>query len=184
MQKFKNKYRIPSARLATWDYSWPGSYFITICTKNRNHYFGEIRNGEMYLNEIGIIADQCWAEIPGHFNNITLGEFVIMPNHTHGIINIERSSFAVETGHALSLPQTIQNNNHHFRFRNPGKNTISSMVGSFKSAVSRLAHPINKNFGWQTRFHDHIIHSHADYLRISDYILNNPVKWIEDRFNR
>ncbi|MCX6316774.1 MAG: transposase, partial [Bacteroidetes bacterium] len=89
MQKFQNRYRIPSARLATWDYGCPGSYFITICTKNREHFFGDINNSEMYLNAIGLIADQCWAALPEHFNKITLGEFVIMPNHTHGIITIE-----------------------------------------------------------------------------------------------
>ncbi len=109
MEKFKNKYRIPSARLAGWDYSRPGSYFITICTKNREHFFGEIKNHEMYLNEIGIIADKCWAKIPDHFENTLLGEFVIMPNHVHGIINI--SDPAVETGHALSPDDTNEPTN-------------------------------------------------------------------------
>jgi putative transposase len=95
MEKFKNKYRIPSARLACWNYGSPGLYFITICTKNRKHFFGEIKNDEMFLNEIGVIADKCWAEIPDHFQNTTLGQFVIMPNHVHGIIIIDGS---VETG--------------------------------------------------------------------------------------
>ncbi|MCX6316773.1 MAG: transposase, partial [Bacteroidetes bacterium] len=85
----------------------------------------------------------------------------------------------VETGHALSLQQQ-----RHYRFRNPGKNTISTMVGSFKSAVTRLSRSINPEFGWQTRFHDHIIRNHMEYGRIADYILNNPANWKEDRFHK
>ena len=198
MKKFNNKYRIPSARLASWDYSQPGFYFITICTKNRKHFFGEIKTNEMYLNEVGVIADKCWLEIPDHFQNTMLGEFVIMPNHVHGIIvigdRVETGSALSpdennnttglakpvvlnETGHALSLP--IQS---HFRFRNQGKNTISAMAGSFKSAVTKLSRPVNPDFEWQTRFHDHIICNHDDFLRISNYILNNPANWNKDKF--
>ena len=121
MEKFKNKYRIPSARLQNWDYGSPGLYFITICTKNRECYFGEIKNGEMILNETGKIADQCWAEIPAHFKLVELGEFVIMPNHLHGIIIINESvsenvcvSEPVEIGHALSYNQP-----HHHRYKTP-----------------------------------------------------------------
>ncbi|MBK7158885.1 MAG: hypothetical protein IPH77_10055 [Ignavibacteria bacterium] len=71
--KFKNKYRIPSARLQSWDYGKNGSYFITICTKNREHFFGEIFNEKMHFNEIGKIADKYWKEIPIHFPFIELG---------------------------------------------------------------------------------------------------------------
>ncbi|MGQ0739992.1 MAG: transposase [Bacteroidota bacterium] len=222
MEKFNNKYRILSARPAGWDYSRPGSYFITICTKNRSHFFGEIKNREMRLNEIGIIADKYWAEIPNHFDNTMLGQFVIMPNHVHGIIIINDpvetghalspnentqpdgpvtenhlfprknilsgeiepepddktgSVLSSETGHALSLPDTP-----HFRFRNQGKKSVSAMIGSFKSAVSKFSRPINNDFGWQTRFYDHIIRSHEDYVRISDYIINNPANWETDKF--
>ncbi len=228
MKKFKNKYRIPSARLAGWDYSHPGSYFITTCTKNRKHFFGEIIDGEMHLNEIGVIADNSWAEIPDHFENITLGEFIIMPNHVHGIITINDR---VETGHALSLPHALSpdkiksvpgldlsvtdldlpqtdldlpqtdlakpdlaghlpgETGHalslpHPRFRNPGKNSIPTMVGSFKSAVTKLSNPVHTRFGWQSRFYDHIIRGPEDYLRISNYILNNPANWNSDKLNK
>ena len=136
----------------------------------------------MYLNEIGKIADQFWADIPNHFQNIELGEFVIMPNHVHGIIIINDS--IVETGHALSLQQQQNSNNKstHPRFRNQGKNTISAMAGSFKSAVSKSAHAIDPNFAWQTRFYDHIIRSHDEFVRISNYIANNPANWNNDKF--
>ena len=183
MDKFKNKYRISSARLATWDYSNPGLYFITICTQSRINFFGEIVNDEMYLNEIGKIADKFWGEIPDHFQNVELGEFVVMPNHVHGIIIINESPAIVETGHALSLPKQITNNKSpHPRFRNQGKNTISSMVGSFKSAVTKFAHSIDPGFGWQSRFYDHIIRSPDDYIRITNYIAHNPENWKEDKF--
>lgn len=172
--KFKNKYRISSARLSSWDYGNPGMYFITICTKDRVKYFGEIVNAQMHLNTFGKIAEQCWREIPEHFKNVELGEFIIMPNHVHGIIIINES-VSVETGHALSLPR---------RFRNQGKNTISAMVGSFKSAVTKIARAVNPVFGWQSRFHDHIIRTADDYKRISNYIINNPANWREDKFYR
>jgi len=88
--KFRNKYRIPSNRLKNWDYGSNSAYFITICTKNREHFFGEIQNGKMQLNELGKNAFQFWMEIPNHFPFIELGNFVVMPNHTHGILIIDK----------------------------------------------------------------------------------------------
>jgi REP element-mobilizing transposase RayT len=190
MEKFKNKYRIPSARLRDWDYGSPGLYFITICTHDRKNFFGEIKNGEMFLNENGTIADNCWSEIVEHFKNVDLGEFVIMPNHVHGIVIINENAetgYAVEKGYTLSLQS---NSSTHFRFRNQGKNTISAMVGSFKSAVTKLANRRHKSclistpeiFGWQTRFYDHIIRTKDEYILISKYIINNIANWKEDKF--
>ena len=90
--KFRNKYRIASARLKNWDYGRNASYFITICTKNRAHFFGEVNpiTHEMQLTEIGKLADKFWMEIPIHFPFVQLGEFVVMPNHTHGILIIKK----------------------------------------------------------------------------------------------
>ncbi len=90
--KFNNKYRISSARLQTWDYSSKGSYFITICTKNREHFFGEIIDSKMQLNETGKLAENYWKEIPVHFSFIELGNFVVMPNHVHGILIIHKNA--------------------------------------------------------------------------------------------
>ena len=190
MERFKNKYRIPSARLRSWDYGSPGLYFITICTNDRKNFLGEIKDAEMFLNENGTIADKCWSEIVEHFKNVELGEFVIMPNHIHGIIIINEdieTGHAVETGHAQSLQS---DSSTHFRFRNQGKNTISAMVGSFKSAVAKLANRRDKaclvstseKFGWQSRFYDHIIRTRKEYLRISNYIINNIANWRQDKF--
>ena len=88
--KFQNKYRIPSARLQNWDYSSNGAYFITICTQNREHYFGEIKDAAMQLSTIGQLAEQYWKEIPNHFPFVELENFVVMPNHIHGILIINK----------------------------------------------------------------------------------------------
>lgn len=95
VDKFKNKYRIPSSRWQSWDYGSQGSYFITICTRFRKHYFGKIENEEMYLNELGLITHQEWLKSPTlrPDMNIELGEFVVMPNHFHGIITIGENQF-------------------------------------------------------------------------------------------
>ena len=86
MAKYKNKYRIESTRLKGWDYRNPGEYFITICTQNRQHFFGECKNGKMKLSTAGAIAQGFWFEIPKHYDHVQLGEFVVMPNHVHGIL--------------------------------------------------------------------------------------------------
>ncbi len=83
-------------RLETWDYSWNGFYFVTICIKNRYGYFGDIKNGEMHLSDVGRIAEKFWQEIPDHFSESKLGEFVIMPNHLHGIVIINRDRLVDE----------------------------------------------------------------------------------------
>ena len=92
MEKFQNKYRIPSARLQNWDYGSNGVYFITICTADRNHYFGEILEMQLNASEMGKLAQQYWIEIPHHFPSVKLGDFVIMPNHIHGILIIEKNT--------------------------------------------------------------------------------------------
>lgn len=96
---YQNKYRIPSTRLKNWDYGANAAYFITICTKNRAHYFGEVTDGEMKLSEIGKIANKFWAEIPEHFPFIELGAFIIMPNHTHGILILNKKENLSDLNH-------------------------------------------------------------------------------------
>jgi putative transposase len=85
---YRNKYRIESIRYPDYDYSSPGKYFITICTKNKIPYFGKILNGRMILSETGIIVNDYWMAIPSHYPHITLDEYIIMPDHIHGIIII------------------------------------------------------------------------------------------------
>ena len=189
--KFQNKYRISSIRAQWWDYGWNGAYFITICTQDRKHYFGEIKNNEMILSEVGIIADLLWHQIPIHHKNVELGDFVVMPNHIHGILIIDKQldnvniveTGCVEIGHALSLPplEIFQKPGSN-RFQNIGKNTISSIVGSYKSAVTKHANRLGYPHKWQKLFYDNIIRSNNDYQRISDYIVSNPENWAKDKF--
>lgn len=175
MSLYQNKYRNESARLHGYDYSSEGAYFVTICTKNRNHYFGEIFNGEMILNDIGIITEEIWFEIRIHYPSAILGAFVIMPNHIHGIIVIDysvKNPAADGTEHVPSLSDPSIRR----------KKTVSNMVGSFKSAVTRRVRSFEPNFNWQTRFYDHIIRKQEDYDRIEHYIKNNPKNWEKDTF--
>lgn len=88
--KFLDIYRIPSARAGWWDYGNNAAYFVTICTDGREQYLGEIRDGIMHLSEMGKIANLNWMEIPGHFPFIKLDVFVVMPNHLHGILVIDK----------------------------------------------------------------------------------------------
>lgn len=192
-EKFQNKYRISSIRAQWWDYGWNGAYFITICTQDRKHYFGEIQNNKMILSAAGIIADLLWHQIPTHHKNVELGDFVVMPNHIHGILIIDKKSnnidldFAndaniVQTGHALSQHALSLQNPGSQRFQNIGKNTISSIVGSYKSAVTKHANRLGYPHQWQKLFYDNIIRSNNDYQRISDYIVSNPENWTKDKF--
>jgi putative transposase len=196
MDKFKNKFRIPSARLQDWDYSSEGAYFITICTRDRAHLFGDIENGIMALSNVGVVANLMWFEIKNHAKSIELGEFIVTPNHIHGILIINDMKVAndtneiandiddVETRHALSLHHApiTRPNIGSSRFQNQGKNSVSSIIGSYKSAVTKHANRLGFEFGWQERFHDHIIRNAESFETIQNYIANNPLKWKEDKF--
>jgi REP element-mobilizing transposase RayT len=182
-----------SIRLKEYDYSQAGLYFITICVKNNACLFGKITDGKICLSAIGAIADVLWHEIKNHAKNVELHEFVVMPNHIHGIIEITTDDgvgATVGAGHALPLPpqpQTADVRATHAlpqsRFQNQGKNTISSIVGSYKSAVSKHAHRLGfAEFAWQRNYWENIIRSSNDYTRIAQYIINNPINWNEDKF--
>jgi len=178
--KYQDLYRIQSSRLQSWDYRCNGAYFITICTKNGIQYFGDITGSEMKLSHIGILADVYWYEIKNHFINVELGGFIVMPNHIHGIIllnNTDNSS--TETLNLKSLNKQQQNT---MTTISPKKGSISTIVRSYKSAVSRNANRLGYNFSWQSRFHDHIIRNQKSYNHIKEYIKTNPQRWKEDRF--
>lgn len=198
-KKFRNKYRTETTRLKSWNYGWNGAYFVTICTQNREPFFGEISEGEMNLSELGKITDQCWNDIPNYHPYVRLGKFVVMPNHVHGIIIIDKSDGdPVKTQHLASqnkpdkMPypeaqgvapvrwnkskQTPQN-----RF-GPQSNNLASIVRGFKIGVTKNARKIRPDFNWQPRYHDHIIRDEESYQRISEYIRNNPAKWNKDKF--
>jgi REP element-mobilizing transposase RayT len=175
MKIFRNKYRVESARLKDWDYSTPWWYYVTICTKNMECFFGEVKNGEMVLNELGKIVKEEWLKTKEIRKKIDLDYFVVMPNHFHGIIIIEGCEFVethgiVEThGHA-SLHKVTNN--------------LSNIIRGFKGACTKRIHLNNiKSFSWQSRFYDHIIRNEKDLYRIREYIQNNPLKWVLDEYN-
>ena len=176
MEKFQNRYRIPSARAAWWDYSSPGKYFITICTAFRECIFGKITDKRMILSEAGKIVLQEWIKSFKIRSELSCDTFVIMPNHLHAILCIGASSEVTD------IKTPIEN--HGVAYRSP--KSISSFVGGFKSAATTRINELRKTPYapvWQTRFHDHIIRDETEYQRIYWYIRNNPKNWKEDKFH-
>ncbi len=173
MTLYKNKYRIESARLKGYDYSSPGWYYITICTKKRVNYFGNIVEtpnlgvsavetpnlgvsmAKIQLSEIGIIADTYWNEIPIHNPHLKLDIYQIMPDHIHGIIQI------------TDVPP-----------KSKSRPTIGEIINQFKRICTLTTKYANIKFAWQPRFYDHIIRDDAELQRIRNYIRDNPQNWI------
>jgi REP element-mobilizing transposase RayT len=212
MEKFRNKYRIPSARLPNWDYGWNGAYFVTICTANRKCFFGNILYSEMQLFEIGKLANKFWLEIPEHFPFVKLDVHVVMPNHVHGIIVIDKTDDGrndinelndgdnggknggdndgrhVETQNFASLPppqqQPSTNKPQPKNKFGPQSQNLASIIRGYKTGVTKYARNNNIDFGWQSRFHDHIIRNNTEYQRIKNYIINNPKNWNDDSLKK
>lgn len=190
MEKFQNKYRISSARLQGYNYGNVGMYFITICTANREHYFGEITDGKMKLSKIGVLADVFWYEIKNHSKNIELHQFVVMPNHIHGILEIldndnnGRRDVAYNVSTTINVTTSTQTKNQQMSKISPKSGTIGRIIGSYKGAVTKHANRLGFDFNWQSRFHDHIIRNDKSLERIQNYIINNPQKWADDKFNK
>ena len=185
MKKFQNKYHIESTRLQNWDYGSNAAYFITICTKNRNHFFGKIIDKKMQLSEIGKMANKYWDEIPEHFPFVKLDAFVVMPNHVHGIIIIDKPDNGtgnVDTQNFAYLPQSKQQTRFKNKFGPQSKN-LASIIRGYKIGVTKNAKKIDANWAWQPRYYDHIIRNNISFERIRNYILLNPQKWNDDKFN-
>ena len=201
MKQWRGKYRVASARLQHYDYRTNGAYFITICTHQQVRFFGECLDGEMKLSTMGAIVQGFWYEIPKHFAFVSLGEFVVMPNHVHGILILNNtvetlhcnvSTNAAQPEQSWQPVQTLHCNvstdapkNEFFSAISPDAGSISTIVRSYKSICSKhihLAFPA-QNFRWQARFYDHIIRDEPAYEKISNYILHNPASWEDDKFN-
>ncbi len=181
MDLFKNKYRIGSARLKNWDYSNIGYYFVTICTKDRKYFFGDVKNSEMQLFVIGEMAEKFWMEIPKHFKNVKLDRHIVMPNHIHGIINIFK-----KCGRNEAMPNRRNEAMPRFyRKISPKPKSLSVIIGSFKSVVTKFVNDEypSFHFQWQSRFYDHIVRDEESLNRIRNYIDLNPEKWERDRNN-
>ncbi|WP_319480064.1 transposase [uncultured Draconibacterium sp.] len=202
--KFRNKYRISSARLQNWDYGRHAAYFVTICTQGREHYFGHVVDGEMHLSAIGEIAQTEWLKT---FDlrpdmNLTMGEYIIMPNHFHAIIIIGENRYNTDGGNengdgggdghvetqciASLLPQTPEQTQYIASLPpanqfGPQRKNLASIIRGFKIGVTTRARKINPGFAWQSRYHEHIIRNNASFERICNYIISNPENWDADR---
>ena len=209
-EKFLNKYRIASHRRPGWDYSSNGMYFITVVTQNMVCNLGEVVMGDVpavQLSDFGKIVDAEWHKSFEIRNELFLDKYIIMPNHLHAIVVINNDEIMmgngdggddggdggtdnVETHGRASLPQPQLQTLHRL------PKSISSFFGGFKSAVNSKIddyideHQLNipkynrNNHFFQPNYHDHIIRDEQSYHRISNYIINNPAKWCDDKFYR
>ena len=205
-EKYKNTYRIPSSR-ATWHDYGGGAYFITVCTKDRVHYFGEIvRTSDneltMCFSEIGKYLCDVFQNTANHNHYAEIPLFVVMPNHWHAIIfvdsektpyqrrNIDRigatrrdGACPVSTMTATMTTETERTINQKMQETDALKGWLSVTIGGIKSAVTKFANQNNIEFAWQTRFDDRIIRNQYEMNRIAEYIENNVALWCNDCFN-
>ena len=163
-------YRIPSARLRSLNYDEGGYYFVTACVQNWFCVFGTIEHSQMKLSALGKIVQSAWIDVPNHHDGVELDEFVVMPNHMHGILHLPHKD--------VRLNPPRQN-----LFASPASGTLGSIMRSFKSAVTKSSNENNYSFHWQPRFWDHVIRNNAALLSIREYIWQNPVNWAWDSRN-
>jgi putative transposase len=184
-----------STRLKIYDYSLEGSYFITIVTQDRLHLFGKIENSQMILNTVGKIVEQEWKNSIQLRSNISLGEFIIMPDHMHMILTIDhqisndKESKEWEHSNPKSPSQTIGAIIRGFKGASTKKiNLFFNSTGELHFAPTdelqfaptdelHFAPTFYKNKIWQRNYYDHIIRNQADYNRIEQYIIDNPQNW-------
>lgn len=169
-------------RLRDYDYSQPGTYFVTICAQHRKCLFGTIVNGQMQLNEIGKIIVECWNRIPQHFPSVGLGDYVIMPNHIHGIItqNIVGARSPCSTENASNRRGEVTSPAHR------DLPALGKIVAYFKYQSTKHInqhHNTPRTRIWQRNYHDHIIRDDPDLQRIRQYIQENPMKWELDQLH-
>ncbi len=179
--KFKGKYRTDSMRMQKWNYGWNASYFVTICTENRAHFFGEIKDKKMQLSEIGCIAEQTWFQIPKQFDCMKIEAFVVMQNHIHGIIKI------IKPRDWDAINATLEKKPHRggiTQEHNPMLYlNLSRIIRWYKGRVTYEARKIKEGFGWQSRFHEHVIRDTTAHKNIKLYIQRNPELWEQDKYN-
>jgi REP element-mobilizing transposase RayT len=179
-----------SIRLPGYDYSQPGEYFITICTYERQCSFGEIIGGEMKLNSLGQIVYAEWFKTAQlrPYVELYLEEFVVMPNHIHGILHINESDQPVNTNTnsvgALRCNALTPPNDQHVQMNPPLPHSLSAIIRAYKSAVTYTINAQNHTPGipvWQRNYYEHIIQTEKEYISIENYIENNPANWYKDQ---
>ncbi len=180
-----------SIRLKGYDYSQAGLYFITICVQDRKYLFGQIEDGVVVLNDAGKMAQNEWQKIPSRFTNVQLHEYIIMPNHFHAIMEIVGSTLVVDqNAHDDGDDIDDEKGGQSQGIAPTNTKTIGDIVGAFQSIVTVEYIRGVKRFGWQPfnaklwqrNFYEHIIRDEQSCQRISNYIVNNPKNWKEDKF--
>jgi REP element-mobilizing transposase RayT len=160
-----------SVRLRDYDYSGAGAYFVTICVANRECLFGETADGVMRMNDAGLAVAECWQAVPDHFPQVELDEFVVMPNHLHGIIVIDRRDTACRAQVEES-------------FSRPISGSLPTIIRSFKSAATKRINQFRDNPGapmWQRNYYERVIRDEQELDGIRQYITGNPAQWVEDK---
>jgi putative transposase len=161
-----------STRLKDYDYSQPGSYFVTLCVKRRECLLGEIIAGGVELNALGLIAKESWLTIPDHFPNTIIDSFIVMPNHAHAIVDIQSAGRGVVTTPLHEDPDA--------------RPALGRMVAYYKYQttirINILRHCPGTAF-WQRNYYDHIIRNDRELTANRCYIVDNPMNWELDRDN-
>ena len=171
-----DRHRRRSIRLRQHDYSLGGSYFITICTHDRDCLFGDVVEGEMRLNPLGEIAREEWHGSAGLRPGLALDTFVVMPNHVHSIVTIIAADDVGAHSNAPSRDTSFQ--------RSP--RSVATFIGGFKGAVTRRVNALRDTTGsqvWQRNYYEHVIRDEDEFQRIRWYIEDNPRRWSEDEYN-
>jgi REP element-mobilizing transposase RayT len=189
-------YHRRSIRLKHYDYSQPGFYFITICTQNKLKFFGEVKHGEMRLNDAGRMVEMLWQEIPKYYRRFNIREFIVMPNHIHGIIEIKHDFVGADPcvcpKENKDIPGGMNNNSIRpvSASTDKIKMSLSEIVQRFKTLTTRKYidgvklydwPAFNKRL-WQRNYYEHIIRNENSYLKIAEYIINNPKTWEKDEY--
>ena len=160
-----------SIRMKGFDYSEAGAYFVTICTQNRECLFGDVVDGKMQLNDAGHMVKRWWNELDQKFPNVVMDEFIVMPNHVHGIIVITDNKATVPVGAIHELP--LQNNWKQRRII-----TLPKIIGYFKMNTAKRINQLNQRSGqpvWQRNYYERVIRSEDKLNRIRQYISDNPL---------
>lgn len=181
-----------SIRLKGYDYTQPGAYFITLCAQDRIHLFGRIRNGEMKLNEFGKIVSGEWERTAEMRPNIRTADFVVMPNHIHGILVIADDDDGDICRGTLQRAPTDKRaptgkrakTENIEQFGKPVSNSVPTIIRGFKSATTKRINQLRNTPRlpvWQRNYYEHIIRNDTSYHQITEYIRLNPARWEEDR---
>ncbi|NIS78648.1 MAG: transposase [Anaerolineales bacterium] len=170
MASIQKKANRRSNRLKGYDYTQPGAYFVTVCTVDHRNIFGEIMGGDIHLNVFGRIVRVCWLWLSNHYKYVELDQWILMPNHIHGILTVSG-----RRGGSRTAPT------------NPPRKPLGRLIGAFKTVSSKWINEIRASPGiplWQRNYYDRVIRNQGELDRIRQYIDDNPQNWELDKYYR